>query len=81
MKAVTRFIADWDRKFSTLFTEGMHERICGNSKQIYVLMREVCPILDMLLVEENFHKPLTIEVRERLARMLRVIDGTEAGND
>ena len=77
MKAVTSFVADWDRKFSALFTVGMHGRICGNSKQIYVLMREVCPILDMLLVEEKFHKPLTIEVRERLARMIRVIDGTE----
>lgn len=78
MNPALKLVADWDKKFSALFTEGMHERICSNSKQIYVVMREVCPILDMLLVEEDYDRPLTIEVRERLAHMLRVIDGTEA---
>ena len=74
----SKFVADWDKKFSALFTDGMHERICSKTKQIYVLMRDVCPILDMLIVEENYDRPLTIEIREKLARMLRVIDGTEA---
>lgn len=79
-KSTQEFVADWDRKFSELVTDEMHERICGNAKQIYVLMREICPILDMLIVEENFHRPLTIEFRERLARMLRDIDGSEANH-
>ena len=77
-KMKSKFVADWDKKFSALFTDGMHERICGNTKQIYVLLREVCPILDMMIIEENYHRPLTIEIREKLARMLRVIDGMEA---
>ena len=81
MNPALKLVADWDKKFSTLFTEGMHERICSNSKRVYVVMLEVCPILDMMLVEEEYDRPLTIEVRERLARMLRVIDGTEARHD
>lgn len=67
-------VTDWDKEFSALFTEGMHERICSNSKQIYVVMREICPILDMLLIEENYDRPLTVHVRERLACVLRLID-------
>ena len=77
MNKTLEFIAELDRKFSALFTDEMHERICGHSQQIYVVMREVCPILDMLLVEGNYHEELTIGVREKLARLLRMIDGSE----
>ena len=78
MKPASEVAADWDKKFSVLCTEAMNECIRSHSTEIYVLMREVCPFLDMMLVEEKYDKPLIIEVRERLARMLRVIDGEDS---
>ena len=77
---VSEFIAGWDKKFSSQFTSNMHKRVCANSKNVYVVMREVCPILDMILVEERYDRYLTAEVRDRLAHMLRLIDGEDGVN-
>ncbi len=76
-KEALEFLAGWDKKFSAQFTNSMHKRVCEYSKGIYVVMREVCPILDYLLVEGEHDRYLTAEVRDKLAHMLRVIDGIE----
>ena len=77
MKPASEVAAGWDKKFSVPFTEVMHERICDNSEQIYVLLREICPILDMMISKDNEPNPSTIEIRQELAHMLRVINGTD----
>ncbi len=78
LKEVSEFITGWDKKFSPQFTSNMHKRVCANYKNVYVVMREVCPILDMMLVEERYDRYLTAEVRDKLAHILRLIDGEEA---
>lgn len=71
------YLEDWDKRLSVAFNGDMHRRICGNSKSIYTVMRETCAVLDWLLCEEEYHRGLTVQVREKLARLLRTIDGAD----
>ena len=73
----TKFLDDWDKRLSKGFSGEMHKRLCDNSKPIYTVMREVCAVLDWLLCEETYHVGLTAEIREKLARILRIIDGAD----
>lgn len=71
------FLENWGKRLSKGFSEDMHRRVCDNSKSIYTVMREVCAVLDWLLCEETYHVQLTAKIRERLARILRIIDGAD----
>ncbi|MBR0167392.1 MAG: hypothetical protein IJQ08_01830 [Synergistaceae bacterium] len=72
---ITKFLDDWDKRLSKGFSGEMHRRLCDNSKPIYTVMREGCAVLDWLLCEETYHVQLTTQIRERLAKILRIIDG------
>ncbi|MBQ6983003.1 MAG: hypothetical protein IJQ15_11320 [Synergistaceae bacterium] len=72
-----QWVKDWGERLSKDFSEDMSERVSENSKSIYTVMRETCAILDWLLCEEQYHVHLTIKVRDKLAKLLRMIDGTD----
>lgn len=72
-----QWVKDWGGRLSKDFSAEMSERVSVNSKSIYTVMREACAILDWLLCEEQYHRHLTIKVREELAELLRIIDGTD----
>lgn len=72
-----QWLENWGRRLSKNFSGDMSERISENAKSIYTVMRETCAILDWLLCEENYHVHLTLQVREKLAKLLRMIDGTD----
>ena len=76
-RASEDFARSWGERLSEGFTENMHRRVCENSKNIYTVMRETCAILDCLLCEEVYHEGLTVQVRGKLARLLRMIDGAD----
>ena len=65
----------WDKDFAKAFTSSTHDRICRNSKEVYVVLRQIWPILELILHEEHYHRQSTMEVRNRLGRLLRIIDG------
>ena len=73
------YLEDWDKRLSVAFSGDMHRRMCGreNSRSVYTVMREACAVLDWLLCEEEYHRGLTVQVREKLARLLRTIDGAD----
>ena len=74
---ITAFLKDWDKELSKSFSGEIHKRLCDNSQLIYTVMREGCAVLDWLLCEETYHVQLTMQIREKLAKILRIIDGAD----
>lgn len=77
MNEALAILAIWEYNFSSMFTYDMRGRVCDNAKEIYVIMRETCLIVDRLLFQETFQDTLTLKIRENLAHMIKVIDGQE----
>ena len=71
-------LTEWDLQFTREFTREMYTRVCENARSMYVLMREILPIFDLLVEKgERLEKPEELpkeyiaRIHERLRYFLR----------
>ena len=64
-------LTEWDLRFTREFTREMYTRVRENSRSMYVLMREILPILDLLVGENEHPQEYTARIRERVMCFLR----------
>ena len=70
-------LTEWDLQFTGEFSKDMYTRVRENARSMYVLMREILPIFDLLVEKgERLEKPELPEpyisrIHERLKYFLR----------
>ena len=64
-------LTEWDLRFTREFSKEMYTRVRENSRSMYVLMREILPILDLLVGKNELPQEYTARIRERVIYFLR----------
>ena len=64
-------LTEWDLRFTREFSKEMYTRVRENSRSMYVLMREILPILDLLVWENELPQEYIARIRERVIYFLR----------
>ena len=67
-------LTEWDLQFTEEFSRDMYTRVRENARSMYVLMREILPIFDLLVEKDErdeLPEPYISRIHERLKYFLR----------